>query len=158
MRANAFENRLASEDPNARIALVAFGSKARKLCRLTAAKQRDALHSRINQIDLEGSTNMKAGLDAALELLQDRRRTCQVVLLTDGHNTGRSPLKVAQEIKKFAVIECVGIGGSPGDVDESLLKQIASAYPDGRKRYRWIGQKDQLIQHFHNLAGGIRRM
>lgn len=156
--AKAFVDRLATENPNARIALVAFGCRARKLCCLTAAKQRDALHSMINKIDIEGSTNMKAGLNAALKLLPDRQGTCQVVLLTDGHNTGSSPLKVAQDIKKFAVIECVGIGGSPGDVDESLLKRIASAHPNGRKRYRWIGQKDQLIRHFHNLAGGIRRL
>ena len=76
---------------------------------------------------------------------------------TDGHNTGKTPEKLADRLKEFAIIECIGIGGSPADVDESLLKRIAAAYPNGKKRYRWIGQKEQLVKHFHNLAGAIRR-
>jgi len=30
-------------------------------------------------------------------------------------------------------------------------------FPDGRKRYRWIGDKKDLIEHFKVLAGRIRR-
>ena len=100
---------------------------------------------------------MYAGLKGALGLLKNPASPAQVVLLTDGQNTGKDPIALAERLKKRAVIECVGIGGSPEDVDECLLKQIASAYPDGTRRYRWIGQKEQLIKHFHKLAGGIRR-
>ena len=52
---------------------------------------------------------------------------------------------------------CIGIGGTPHDVDESLMRDIASEYPDGSKRYRWIGDKERLAQHFHCLAGRITR-
>ena len=52
---------------------------------------------------------------------------------------------------------CVGIGGKPTDVNEKLLKSIASKYPDSSPRYRWIGDKKGLVQHFHQLAGRITR-
>ena len=112
----------------------------------------------IDQVDIMGSTNMKAGMKKALRLLNRYRgRTCQVVLLSDGHNTGGSPRNVGGELKEFAVVECVGIGGSPDDVDETLLKALASAGPDRTPRYRWIGDKERLVRHFHNLAGRITR-
>ena len=155
--AKTFARRLSQEQPNAHIAVVAFGFGAKVICRLTLAREVNTICHEIDRIGENGSTNMYAGLKAAFDLLRDHARTCQVVLLTDGHNTGRTPQKLADRLKEFAIIECIGIGGSPADVDEALLRRIASAYPDGKKRYRWIGQKEQLIKHFHNLAGAIRR-
>ncbi len=154
--AHSFVRRLSQEQPDARVAVVAFGCRASVACQLTPARELDMIGHRIDQIDIEGSTNMYAGLKAASRLLKGSRAS-QVVLLTDGQNTGRDPETLADSLKSFAVIECVGIGGSPCDVDEPLLRRIASTYPNGRKRYRWIGQKEQLIKHFHNLAGAIRR-
>ena len=156
--AMAFAKRLSTEQPFSRIGIVAFGCKSRVVCRLTATREFGKISRKIDQIEIEGSTNMYAGLKAALDLPKDRNRTCQVVLLTDGQNTGKEPDKLAERLKQFAIVECVGIGGSPRDVDEPLLRKIASAYPDGSKRYHWIGQKEQLVKHFHKLAGGIRRV
>ena len=155
--ANTFARRLRQEQPDARIALVIFGRRAKVVCRLTAAGKFRKISHKIYQIDVGGSTNMYAGLKKALDLLKGRARNCQVVLLTDGQNTGEDPEKLADRLKEFAIIECIGIGGSPADVDEPLLRRIASSYPNGKTRYRWIGQKEQLIKHFHNLAGAIRR-
>ena len=155
--AKAFVERLSQEDPEARVAVVGYGDSARTFCGLTTAKNVSKLNRCIDQIDCMGSTNMQAGLQEGLRLLRGQRGTCQVVLLTDGHNTGRSPRKVAEEMKDFAVVECVGIGGSPREVDEKILKDIASAYPDGTKRYRWIGDTEHLVEHFHKLAGRITR-
>lgn len=155
--AKTFARRLSEEQPNARIAVVAFGCGSKVVCRLTLAREFSKISRKIERIDQGGSTNMYAGLKAALDLLKDHAQACQVVLLTDGHNTGKTPKKLADRLKEFAIIECIGIGGSPADVDEALLRRIASAYPNGKERYRWIGQKEQLIKHFHNLAGAIRR-
>ena len=81
-----------------------------------------------------------------------------MVLLSDGHNnTGPDPRPIAHRLKRSAVIECIGIGGSPSDVDEELMKDIASAYPDGTKRYRWIGDPERLEEAFIELAVGITR-
>ena len=155
--ANTFARRLRQEMPNARIAVVIFASGAKVVCRLTAARKFRKISRTIGEIELGAYTNMYSGLKKALGLLKSRARNCQIVLLTDGQNTGENPEKLAERLKEFAVIECIGIGGRPADVDEPLLRRIASAYPDGKKRYRWIGQKEQLIKHFHNLAGAIRR-
>ena len=156
--AKAFARRLSDEEPDALVAVVAYGCLAKTVCHLTPARELSKVHSAIDQVDIMGSTNMKAGMKKALRLLNRYRgRTCQVVLLSDGHNTGGSPRNVGGELKEFAVVECVGIGGSPDDVDETLLKALASAGPDRTPRYRWIGDKERLVRHFHNLAGRITR-
>jgi len=156
--AKAFARRLSNDEPDALVAVVAYGCSAKTVCRLTRARELSKIHSTIDQIDVMGSTNMKAGMKQALRLLgRYRGRMCQVVMLSDGHNTGGSPRKVAGELKEFAVVECVGIGGRPDDVDEALLKALASAGSDGEPRYRWIGDKERLVRHFHNLAGRITR-
>jgi|GEM_PF-3307800 len=156
--AQSFCDRLRTEQPDARIAILAFGNGCKIYCNLTRASEIAKLSEAIGRIDCLGLTNMRSGLGVARRILQRCDKTeCQVVLLTDGHNTGACPRKFAAQLRKFAVVECVGIGGSPVDVDEFLLKQISSAYPDGSKRYRWIGDKEKLVEHFHNLAGGISR-
>jgi hypothetical protein len=154
----AYCQRLSHESPQACVAVVAYGDSAVVHRRLTAAHRLNALTAAINRIEYLGSTNIHDGLEAAHSILRRHRRSmCQVVLLSDGHNTGGNPNKVAASLKRLAVIETVGIGGSPRDVDEKLLCAIASENPDGSKRYRWIGDKQRLVQHFHELAGRIRR-
>ena len=133
--AKTFARHLSQEQPNAHIGVVAFGFGAKVICRLTLAREVNMICHEIDRIGENGSTNMYAGLKAALDLLRDHARTCQVVLLTDGHNTGQNPEKLADRLKEFAILECTGIGGSPADVDEPFLKRIASTYPDGKKRY-----------------------
>jgi len=82
----------------------------------------------------------------------------RALVLTDGgHNTGPSPLPVAQRLKdRGVVIDCIGIGGSPDCVDEAGLKAIASRNPDGSIRYCFIGDKSNLIQKYEQLANRIR--
>ena len=154
----AFCQRLASVLPDARIALVAYGEVAVKLCPLIPAARLQKLADGLGRIRIISCTNITSGAQAAFNLLKAGRRPGQVVLLSDGHhNTGPDPRPVAEALKRLAIVETVGIGGSPSAVDEPLLKEIASSYPSGKKRYRWIGDKNDLIQHFDNLAGGISR-
>ena len=154
----AFVKRLESEEPDARVAIVSYSFEARVHAGLTPAKKAAKLSQAISQIESINCTNIHAGLEAALQVLKYSARPCQVVLLTDGHhNTGPDPIKVAALARKKAVVECIGIGGSPSDVDEELLKDIASARPDGTKRYRWIGDKQGLVRQYHDLAGRITR-
>ena len=156
--AKAFAGRLANDEPDASVAVVAYGCSARTICQPTRARDLSRIRHAIDQIDVMGSTNMKAGMKEAQRLLgRDRDRTCQVVLLSDGHNTGGSPRNGANELKTFTTVECVGIGGRPTDVDEALLKGLASVGPNGEPRYRWIGDKERLVRHFHDLAGRITR-
>jgi len=83
----------------------------------------------------------------------------RIILLTDGaHNEGGSPLQVASRLKKAGVvIDCIGIGGNPEAVNESILKEIASRNPgDGSIRYCFIGDQQELIRRYESLAHHIR--
>ena len=82
----------------------------------------------------------------------------RIILLTDGdHNQGGNPLRAANRLKNAGVvIDCIGIGGSPGDVNETLLKQIASRNPDGSARYWFIGDQEKLIKTYETLARHIQ--
>ncbi len=82
----------------------------------------------------------------------------RIIMLTDGeYNQGGCPITTASKLKKSGVIiDCIGIGGSPDDVDEATLKQIASRNPDGSIRYCFIGDQQQLIQKYQTLAKYIR--
>ena len=82
----------------------------------------------------------------------------RIIMLTDGeHNQGGCPSTVASRLKATGVIiDCIGIGGSPADVDEELLKRIASKNPDGSIRYCFIGDQQQLLRKYQTLAQHIR--
>ena len=141
------------------MAIVVYGRKANLVCNFTDATRYKTLESAIDSVRIIGSTNINSGLKSALDVLDGSHSDRQVVLLTDGcHNTGPDPRPMSDRLRELAVVECIGIGGTPRDVDEELLKYIASPYPDGTKRYRWIGDKERLVQHFHNLAGRIVRV
>ena len=154
----AFCQRLAVDLPDARVAVVAYGESAEVLCPLTPARMLQSLREAISRIGFINATNIASGVQAAFELLVAAGRPGQVVLLSDGHNNrGPSPRTVAELIKRLAIVETVGIGGTPWCVDAALLKAIASFHPNGSKRYRWIGNRNNLIEHFDALAGGLSR-
>ncbi len=155
--AGAFITRLRQCLPSAAVAIVTYAYQARLACPLTSVEHFDRLYNGIRYISTSSYTNITAGLEMAERALRGSRRAQQVVLLTDGgHNTGIGPKAIAAKLRKHAILECVGIG-SRDDIDEELLTEIASAHPDGRKRYRWIGDKEGLVEHFERLAGGITR-
>jgi hypothetical protein len=81
----------------------------------------------------------------------------RIILLSDGeYNQGGCPLQTACELKKAGVIiDCIGIGGSPDDIDEEVMKQIASRNPDGSIRYCFISDQEQLIRKYQSLAHHI---
>ena len=82
----------------------------------------------------------------------------RILMLTDGgHNGGGSPMKTTSHLKEAGVvIDCIGIGGSPKAVNETLLKKIASVDANGRIRYRFIGNQRQLVAEYQSLARHIR--
>ncbi len=84
--------------------------------------------------------------------------TRRIIMLTDGeHNGGGDPVKVAGRLKHAGVIiECIGIAGSPGLVDEKMLKRIASRDENGQPRYCFIGDTTQLIRKYESMANQIR--
>jgi Mg-chelatase subunit ChlD len=152
-----FIRRLADKERDARVFIIAFGDTAKLCCRALPVTDLAGLESCIKRIRCMGSTNVRAALRSALHQLQGAMGPKQVVLLTDGHNTGSCPRAVAESVRQLGILECVGIGGSPDEVEEELLREIASVAPNGSKRYRWIGDKEGLVAHFEQLAGRIVR-
>lgn len=159
----AYVQQLVKQDLSSRqspqVAVVIYGSSARVMLPFTSVKKHKHINAAISKIDCTGTTNIHAGLEKACGLVTSSRiADTQVVLLTDGENTGQCPKHMAEKLKQRAVLHGVGIGGSPTDVDERLMKQMVSTSPDGKPLYRWIGEGQQLIQHFTQLAGGLRRL
>lgn len=157
--AKRFVSRLAADEPAARVAIVTYSRSAEIVCDLTSVQDSATIFKLIDAIQTGSATNLTAGLIEADRLLRRAGPSVrQVIAVTDGaHNHGRYPYTAAKQLRESAVLEIVGIGGSPADVNETLLKDLASSYADGRKRYRWIGDPEELERHFDNLAGRITR-
>jgi hypothetical protein len=74
----------------------------------------------------------------------------RVVMLTDGQ--GGEPLTTAERLKSCGVvIDVIGVGDSPSNVNEPLLKKVAS-FIDGELHYRFIKDHQSLIAHYTQLA------
>jgi Mg-chelatase subunit ChlD len=102
---------------------------------------------------------LEPGIDKCLSIASGNDKiTKRIILLTDGEHLGDdNPTNIATRLKKNGVIiDCIGIGGSSRDVDEKLLKQIASRNPDGSIRYCFIGNQQKLLRKYQTLAHHIR--
>lgn len=166
---------LASNDQVGIVAYADSGNVIANPMRLADGHQK--LISLFSKIKIGSGTDIGAGLQTAGRLLFQNgmqrffRRLLarheiespvirRIVLLSDGHHNGsRNPRRIAKSLKRYGVIiDCVGIGGTPSDVDEPLLKAVASTDPkSGGPRYAFIGDKNQLIERFQHLAGRITR-
>jgi len=154
----AYVKQLAKNDSNACVAVIRYATSAEVVVPLTRCRYSEQIKNQIRRIQTGSSTNITSALMAAYDICSKSSGINQVILLSDGfHNVGPDPRGISDRLKKYATIECVGIGGSPMSVDEQLMLHIASARPDGSKRYRWIGKKEVLVQHFRELAGGLTR-
>ena len=90
--AAAFCRCLARDEPEAWIALVAYGGFATVLCPLTRAHRLDKLLGCLDCIQAVDSTNIADAVQKAADSLARPRGISQVVLLSDGHhNTGPDP-------------------------------------------------------------------
>lgn len=99
------------------------------------------------------------GIDKCVSITSGNDKTTKrIIMLTDGEHLGDdNPIHIATRLKKAGVIiDCIGIGGSPKDVDEKLLKQIASRNADGSIRYCFIGDQQELLLKYRFLARHIR--
>jgi len=141
-------------DPQDEIGLVTFDHKAtvlQPLCPI--ATHRRQIIETLQSLQVGGGTDINEGLKAARDLLDWSRRDVvrRIVLLTDGH--GGHPLRTAEDLKqRGVVIDVVGVGPDPSEVDEKLLKAVASVI-DGELRYRFIKDQQTLVAHYTRLAG-----
>ena len=138
--------------------LVVFESTAMIICEGCPL---DKAHSEI-LVPLS-ATKTTGGTDIALGLTETHRIHAQredvslkrTILLTDGF--GNAPENVARQMKRDGiVIDVIGIGGSPDAVNEASLREVASVI-DGVCRYRFIGDRNSLVEHFRTIATDLVR-
>lgn len=118
----------------------------------TVGTSTNPISKMLSSFFLEPGMNKRFSMDRA------DRATKRIIMLTDGEHLGdENPVFIATKLKSAGVIiDCIGIGGSPKDVDEKLLKQIASHNPDGSVRYSFIGDQETLLRKYQTLARHIR--
>jgi uncharacterized protein with von Willebrand factor type A (vWA) domain len=153
-----YTNARARHHPDDRIAVISFTDRAKILLSLTPITRKPDIIKVVSQLTSGGGTDIAAGLKAAIavfdqEPVSDRQR--HIILLTDGH--GGRPVKTATTLKEqyHAVIDVVGIGGTPKAVKESLLRKVATTDPDGFNHYRFIKDAQTLKEHYRQLATGL---
>lgn len=141
--------------PDDRIAVISFNDTAHVVLPLTPISHRETIFRAIRCLTAGGGTDIAEGLRVVVELFDnepqsDRQR--HVNLLTDGQ--GGKPLRIASRLKEKygVVIDVVRIGGSTSDVNESLIRKVATTDPDGFCHYHYIKDTETLSEHYRQLA------
>ena len=158
--AEEYVTTLARQSPNTYVAVVGFGHEAQLVCELTSIRHHKRIIRSLRDICVQGGTDIAVGLKLAVKVIENppvKNAMVQLILLTDGH--GGHPVSISQKAKQRhnATIDVVGIGGTPEDVNECLLRTVATTDPDGRSHYRFVKDAHTLKQHYHQLAKSLTR-
>lgn len=139
------------------VAVAFFCHYARTVIPFTKITQTESILNAIDSLKVNGSTDIKAGLETSVQIFSEYKHSSSrriINLLTDGH--GGHPLKIASKLKDADVLlEVIGVGGKPENVNEKILKKVATTDTDGYTHYRFIRDTETLIRHYSNLASGI---
>ena len=151
----------ASLSPQDRVGLVAFTTSATVILPLTDISDTRSIIKGLGKLRAKGGTDMSCGLKAAdgmfaADVMPSAQlsRLRRVLLLTDGH--GGSPLRIATRLKSRGVlVEVIGFGGDPSEVNEKVLRRVATTDSDGFVHYWFFQDTESLVAHYEDLATGI---
>lgn len=140
-------------DPYDAVGIVTFDDQAQRVLEICPLhSHRRHIIQTLQQLPEGGGTDINEGLKAAREMFDWSRSDAvrRIVLLTDGQ--GGHPLHTAEDLKnRGTIIDVIGVGEDPGEVDEKLLKKVASVV-EGEIRYRFIKDQQSLVAHYTMLA------
>ena len=117
--------------PSDSVAIVTFSDEAQTIRPMTPVSHRADLHSSIDQLNVQGSTNLEAGLVKGYQEARAGFRagiTNRVILLSDGlanvNDTAAAPIlaQVREAADKQIALLGVGVGTDYGD---KLMEQLA---------------------------------
>lgn len=141
------------------ISIILFDDDASVICEdVGLGKALSVLNRLKKENPVGGGTDINAGLLAAEQQLNQAHGNFRnrIVLLTDGH--GGHPIKTASRLRaKGVIIDVIGIAGTPEDVAEEELRKVASVV-NGETRYRFIGDRAELLKHFKTIATDLVRI
>jgi len=172
---------LEATDPNCLLFVVAFDTEADVVVPVALAG-RDAsfIRGALGTIKSRGGTDFGAGLRAALNTFESLGLSAQsqglirraggagaspllpfearALFLSDGQDCRSESLPLVGRIQDLGVTLCtVGVGRRRDQVNESLLRQMASIGPDGQPLYSWITDGLDLQRRFVEVATGIMK-
>ncbi len=141
------------------LAVIAFDTAACVVLPFTStATGYNSIKRAVRAIGIGGGTDIATPLALAASILPAaRKRPIHAILLTDGQ--GGQPLPAASALKERGVIlQVIGTGDTPRDVDEPLLKAVASTL-NGKVLYKFLRDGGELIEYFRTEVSGclVRR-
>ena len=147
--------------PRDRVAIVTFNLRGKTVLTLTNVRHLNKIENRLSQLKADGGTDIAKGLKKANGLFaRDLKqhpvtaRFRRVLLLTDGQ--GGEPLIWANHLKGAGVlIDVIGIGGTPDEVNERLLRLVATTDGNNFVHYWFFHDTQKLIDHYEKLATGL---
>lgn len=128
------------------ISIISFNDRANLVLPFTPSRgNQDQIRVAIDSIDVGGGTELKAPLVLANKIYPTEGHL-HIILLSDGH--GGNPVTAAKTLKnRGAIIDTIGVGNDPSDVDEPVMKRIASTV-DGKVLYRFLTDADDINDYF----------
>ena len=155
---HSFINEMRSSGADSLAGILTFGSTGNVICPpVSVISGHGQLNSAITNLRTDGSTNTQAGLQLAQATVGQCPHAInpRVLMLTDGYSD-QSPVEAAESLKFCGVqLDIIGIGGTPAQVNEGELKEMASVV-HGEVRYWFIKSVPELVQKFQSLA--LRRV
>ena len=152
MNVNQVVNKL---NPDDLLSIITFSDEANLFLSPTLISNRASIEAKITQIGTTGSTEIKKGIKAGIDLLwQDQRQgyICYLILLTDGHTYGDEEdcYQLAKEAAEHSImISAMGIGS---EWNEKFLEKL-TAITGGSTLF--VNSKNALSQYLERLFSSI---
>jgi Ca-activated chloride channel homolog len=137
--------------PSDSVAIVAYDDEARVLREMTPARNRQALHGAVDDLETGGSTNLEGGLVTGYRVARGgfvAGASNRVILLSDGlanvGNTDAEPIlrQIREEAAKQIALLGVGVGSEYGD---KLMERLAD---EGDGFVTYVSEKEQARRLF----------
>lgn len=144
-------------DPNDRLSLIAFNSKATRALRLRKMSVEGKNDANVATLRLGagGGTSIAAGVDAALSVLERRRqrnKVSAILLLTDGQD-GSTRCRIPELMQRAARANCsIYAFGFGVDHDAALLANIAE---QARTPFTYVEESEKIREAFAGTVGGL---
>jgi len=133
--------------PSDTVAIVAYGSEARIVLNPTSGNDKGTILNAIYSLQIEGSTNVEAGLSLGYQIANLAYRPNsinRVILCSDGvANVGATgPDQILQSVRGYADagITLTTLGFGLGDFNDNLMEQLADK---GDGNYGYIDNEDE---------------
>ena len=135
--------------PHAEVGVITFHKRAEVLCPFTPLNTgRKELIKQVRSLSAGGCTDLGNAMKCAFE--QTNGQPTQIVLISDGY--GGNPVPYADRLKvQGCVIDCIGIGSDPSQVDEARLRKAASI-TNGQSNYVFVRDLNLLTQTMTAIA------